>query len=198
MISFYESDLWRSFGQGHPGGRELTQELLEKSGLEKGAMVLDLFCGSGDSVALMTELSFSAFGFDRKNVIAYAKQKHPTLPENIWFCSNNESKIELPFEDQIFDALLCECSFSLIEDSSQLLDEVKRILKPQGYFLLSDLSYGEPFDLIDFKLVDWRDKTAYLKEFFAAWLWETGSLFPGTCRASHYFSAIYQILSTQI
>lgn len=45
----------------------------------------------------------------------------------------------LPFADQSVDVVLMECSFSKTWNPEQALREVLRVLKPEGWFLLSDL-----------------------------------------------------------
>ncbi|HZK29442.1 MAG TPA: class I SAM-dependent methyltransferase [Clostridia bacterium] len=197
MIPLYESELWRSFDLGHPGGESVTRSLLKRSGLGEGSAILDLCCGAGDSVSLMSELGITAAGVDRENVIDYAKEKYPNLPHSVWFCEQAQSNNQLPFEDQTFDAVLCECSFHLLDDSAYMLDEVRRVLREGGLFLLSDVCDGEPFDFSGFQLIDWQDETDQLKAFVARWMWETETRFPDNCRGSHYFSGIYRALSSK-
>lgn len=197
MTRLYESDLWRSFDFGHPGGEQTTRSILERSGLGEGSAILDLCCGAGDSVALMIARGMSATGIDRENVIAHAKEKYHDLPHSVWVCAQAEPSEKLPFEDQTFDAVLCECSFHLLNDSALVLDEVRRVLKPGGLFLLTDVCDGEPFDLPGFQLIDWQDETDQLKAFVARWIWKTETSFPNNCRGSHYFSGVYKALSSK-
>ena len=45
----------------------------------------------------------------------------------------------LPFEDGSFDALLCECSFSLFGESERCLREFARVLKKGAALVMSDI-----------------------------------------------------------
>ncbi len=76
MTDLYDSEQWHRFDLGHPGGKAMTESLLARSGLKKGSRILDLCCGTGDSVALLNSLGMSAFGVDRDSVILRAQEKH--------------------------------------------------------------------------------------------------------------------------
>lgn len=193
MNSLYDSNTWHDFGCGHPGGLETTRSLLERSGLKEGARVLDLACGSGDSVAAMRERGLQPFGLDRPSVIARAQQKYPDFPDRTWHAWQDDPWQPFPIAEATVAAVLCECSFSLFAHPQNVLREIRRVLMPNGVLLISDVSTGEPFDLAGFRLLTWQDETAQLKAFVARWIWETGTIFPRTCRGNHYFSAIYHV-----
>lgn len=155
MRAFYESPQWRSFGLGHPGGEASTRRLLELSQLPKGSRVLDFGCGAGASVRLLEQLGYFAFGVDRGE------------------CWTGD-----------FDAVLCECTLSLIEDKSARLSSFPDIL------LVSDVYDGEAPSFEGFELFCFEDRALDYKSFAAKWLWETGTKFP--CSGSGYFLAVYR------
>jgi arsenite methyltransferase len=45
----------------------------------------------------------------------------------------------LPFKNRSFDALFCECVFSILEDGAAALQECGRVLKEGGFLIISDL-----------------------------------------------------------
>ena len=47
-----------------PGGLELTTQLIESCGLSNGAHVLDLACGSGETLNYINEQRMKGIGFD--------------------------------------------------------------------------------------------------------------------------------------
>lgn len=189
MTGHYESEAWRTFDLGHPGGEETTRSLLTRSGLKAGASILDLCSGSGDSVNFLQREGFYAKGVDRPGVLGHARAKYPHLSE---FFSPWEGGDKLPFPDQSFDGVLCECSLSLFQDKEAILGEVQRVLKKEGLFLLSDMTDQMPQELSGFSLLDWQDESRHLKAFIARWLWTTGTPYPRTCQGAYYYSGIYK------
>ena len=189
MTGHYESEAWRTFDLGHPGGEETTRSLLTRSGLKAGASILDLCSGAGDSVNFLQKEGFYAKGVDRPGVLGHAKAKYPHLNE---FFIPWEGGDRFPFPDQSFDGVLCECSLSLFQDKEDILGEVRRVLKKEGIFLLSDMTDQMPQDFPGFSLLDWQDESLHLKAFIARWLWTTGTPYPKTCEGAHYYSGIYK------
>lgn len=190
MTRFHESDDWRTFDLGHPGGAETTRSLIERSGLREDARILDLCCGAGDSLMILQDQKMETWGADRQKVLDHALTKYPKLDKTSlcpW-----EGGQAFPFPDHFFDAVLCECSYSLLEDKEQVLKEVTRVLKEEGLFLVQDMTEGRPFTLQGFDLTDWRDESAHLKTFLARWIWMTEKQYPQSCKGDRYFSGIYK------
>lgn len=189
MTCHYESEAWRTFDLGHPGGSETTGWLLKNSQLES-ADILDFCCGSGDSLIRLKQEGHRARGIDRPGVLAYAKKKHPQLKEaNLipW-----EEGQRLPFEDQSFDGILSECSLSIMEDQNRIVEELHRVLRGGGLLLISDMTDGGPYQLSHFDLLDWSDQSHQIKPFVARWIWMTGTRYPRTCEGDRYFCGIYR------
>lgn len=183
-MGFYDSPLWREFSMGHPGGEESTRWLL--SHVPPGGRLLDLCCGLGDSSAVAGSLGLDVTGIDMGSVLKHAGEKHPDLHLIRW-----EGGL-LPFADDCFDAVLCECSLSLMENRDAVLSELRRVLRDDGVFLVSDIYDGNAAPLIPgFRCIAYEDRTGDLKEFAVRWLWETGKPFPGDYGSSRYFAAAY-------
>lgn len=83
--------------------------------------VLDIGCGSGCLCSSLNEAGFDCIGVD----------KNADGKLYVRGCAE-----KLPFDDESFDAVVMECTFSLCESSSA--KEVIRVLKKGGYFVLSD------------------------------------------------------------
>ncbi len=121
-----------------PGGFIITERGLSLCTLAPGARVLDIGCGTGDTVRHLRErYGFEAQGVDR-DPAAMAGRAHLT-------CAPGEA---LPFLDACFEGVLMECSFSVVDDPRRVLAEARRVLAPGGWLVLSDVhARGEAADL---------------------------------------------------
>jgi len=122
-----------------PGGLELTARAVASAGLGAGMTVLDLGCGSGDSVRYLRTLGIDAIGIDfRPNT---EKTQDHSLPACAHVVARAE---ELPFPDCSVDGVMAECSMSLIEDLDSVLAECARVLKDRGHLIITDLYARQP------------------------------------------------------
>jgi len=111
-----------------PGGLEITGRALEFCAFLPGARILDIGCGSGMTVKyLRNTMNLDASGID-----IYIDSER----ENHLITASGEA---VPYGSSFFDGVLMECSFSLMENQVAVLREIKRVLKPAGYLVISDL-----------------------------------------------------------
>lgn len=106
----------------HPGGLRLTARAVRLASLGKGARILDVGCGDGDTVRYLQEQGFYAKGIDH-------------------------SAEKLPFESEGFDCVTLECVLSILEDAGAALREARRVLRSNGRLLVSDVFAGSPYAL---------------------------------------------------
>ena len=159
-----------------PGGFELTEQLVRLAKLKPGARILDVGCGFGGSVAYLSSLGYRVTGIDISE--ALLEHGRELYPDHRLFVSNAEY---MPFEDETFDALLFECSLSLM-DMDAVLTEALCILRPSGKLLISDVFYhsaeefGKLLRLYGFEVTRIKDKTNVFEEFVAQLIMSTGSV----------------------
>ena len=111
-----------------PGGLSLTEHALELCLLPQGASVLDVACGDGDTVEFLRgERKFDAYGVDAN------------APNGAKPYIQKAAADSLPFGEGRFDAIFCECSFSLFHAPEAVLREFSRVLKNGGSLIMSDL-----------------------------------------------------------
>lgn len=139
---------------------EHSQRYLFVSKFTKNKVVLDLGCGEGyGSIILKKAGAIKVIGLDNDQSIIKMAQKKYSLP-SVSFKKGDAYK--LPFRDQFFDLVV---SLELIEhlaNQQKFLNEVKRVLKPQGVFFLSTpnkINYRgltSPFHCHEFTLKELR------------------------------------------
>jgi ubiquinone/menaquinone biosynthesis C-methylase UbiE len=126
----------------HPGGLALTSELAHLCSISRGARVLDVACGTGES-AIHVSRSFGAevVGLDQsQDLLTRASGKVAGSGLPVALCRGDAHA--LPFSDGAFDVAICECTLCLL-DKSMALGEMVRVVRPGGYVGIHDLYWRE-------------------------------------------------------
>ncbi|CCH33127.1 methyltransferase domain-containing protein [Actinosynnema sp. NPDC047251] len=118
----------------------LTDLVIDKLAVERGARVLDLGCGIGRPAVRLAErtgaevvgVSVSAKDVARAGETAAAAG----LADKVSF--RLADAMELPFEDGSFDAVFALGSMGHMPDRGDALKEVARVLRPGGRVVLTD------------------------------------------------------------
>lgn len=122
-----------------PGGFSLTDRAADWIGMLPGWRVLDVGCGLGASVKRFR----SRYGASAWGVEPSARQIEQAGKMKGLVRAYGD---QLPFRSGVFDALFCECVFSLFDDRPGGLREWHRVLGPSGFLVLSDLYASQPCD----------------------------------------------------
>ena len=127
-----------------PGGFALTRQMFQFAGIEipeAGAAetestdpavpfrVIDIGCGAGGTMRWLSEHcpGWQISGSD----------KNPDVYEPGWIETGCAEK--LPYPDQTADIILMECRKSKAAEPAAALKEAYRVLKPEGWLLMSDM-----------------------------------------------------------
>lgn len=129
---------WLSLGQ-HRIWKQMT---VKWSAAKSGDTCLDLCCGSGDltfQLARRVGKQGKVYGVDfSSNLLATAKQrcqKYYPQPPITWIEAN---VLNLPFEDNKFDAITMGYGLRNVKDITRSLQEINRVLKPGGKAAILD------------------------------------------------------------
>ena len=117
----------------------------------EGARVLDLGCGAGRDVYLLSALvgeTGEVVGVDMtdeqlevaRRYQDYHRQQFGFAESNVRFLHGYLEELdELPLDDGYFDVVISNCVINLCTDKPAVLNSVKRLLKPGGEFYFSDV-----------------------------------------------------------
>lgn len=112
------------------------RETLQRVVIQPQDRVLDLGCGTGSLLGRLYDRfpETSLVGLDPSaEMLSVARQK---LPASVDFRLGNADGI--PFEHESFDVLISTNAFHYFRHPSQAIQEMIRVLKPQGSLIITD------------------------------------------------------------
>ena len=109
--------------------------LIVEDHIASGDRVLDLCCGQGTLTAMISQSGASVVGLDfSPEMIANARLAAPDA-EIV-----TGDAMAMPFGDAEFDTVVCNFGMMHIPDQPKALNEVRRVLKPDGEFVMATWS----------------------------------------------------------
>jgi ubiquinone/menaquinone biosynthesis C-methylase UbiE len=111
--------------------------LLEEKGSPlSGKKVLDMGCGDGVLTYLLWQTGSESYGVDlSEEAVLFSKHKHQALKSSASFFV--ESCTHTHFETAYFDAVVVSDVIEHLSEPTLLLLEIQRVLKPQGWAVIS-------------------------------------------------------------
>ena len=126
----------------HPGGAALTRQLAGYLGLQPGHRVLDVASGPGSTALLLArehDVQVDGVDLGEKNLDrASAAAEAAGLAGRVRFRRGDAER--LPFPDQAFDAVVCECAFCTFPAKETAAAELARVLRPGGRAGITDVT----------------------------------------------------------
>lgn len=121
--------------------------------LVKGDRILDLCCGTGDIISIILDhhkFNLNIIGVDFSGKMLEIAQKRFVNNDNVTLIQADASK--MPFDDDYFDHIIISFGLRNLEDISNNLKEINRVLKKGGSFV--SLDFGKPLNYFFKSLFD--------------------------------------------
>ena len=132
------------FDQLHAGGREATRTLAQMANLRPGMQVLDIGSGvGGPARTLAAEYGCQVVGLDLTEAFCEAAElltNKVGLGNQVAF--KQGSALDLPFDDESFDAVWTQNTIMNIDDKAKVFAEAHRVLRPRGILALEAIMLG--------------------------------------------------------
>ena len=127
----------------HIGGVKATEEMVELCHIGEGSYVLDVGCGAGVTPSFIAKkYGCKVVGVD---ILEGMIQKSKERTEREGIADRVEFRVadaqDLPFEDNLFDAVITESVTAFPEDKALAVREYARVTKPGGYVGLNESTW---------------------------------------------------------
>jgi arsenite methyltransferase len=127
----------------HLGGVEATEELVELCHIGEGNYVLDVGCGVGMTPCFIAKRhGCRVVGVDIAGAMverSRERARREGVTDRVEFRVADAQ--DLPFEDDLFDAVITESATAFPEDKQSAVNEYVRVTKPGGYIGLNESAW---------------------------------------------------------
>jgi ubiquinone/menaquinone biosynthesis C-methylase UbiE len=139
--------------------RQHALEMVQAA-VPRPSMILDAGCGTGDIAAQLMECGHEVWGVDiAEPMIRLARER----------CGSDRFRVgdleQMPFEDNMFDAVVCLGVIEYLDSDEQALREMWRVLKPGGTAVIATPNAISPLQLLDRALLVLMPVAAPLYDF---------------------------------
>ena len=106
-----------------------------------GGRVLDIACGAGGDVAQLVPNGWEAHGIEPSaTMLGFARERNAGAEEVVVLTRGIAEA--LPYADETFDRVMCKGSFDHFARPREAMEEIRRVLKPKGRFVMSLANFG--------------------------------------------------------
>jgi ubiquinone/menaquinone biosynthesis C-methylase UbiE len=119
---------------------------------DAGAKVLEVAPGPGYLAIELAKRGFSVTGVElSEDFVIIEKRNAAEADVSVDFMQGNASALPLP--DETFDFIICSAAFKNFSEPLKALQEMHRVLKPNGTALVIDMNYNATKEDIDAEML---------------------------------------------
>jgi SAM-dependent methyltransferase len=138
----------------HLGGVAATEALIDLCKIGTDSYILDVGCGVGVTACYLAQKTgCKVMGID---IVPAMVEKSRQRAERLGLKEQVDFRVadvqNLPFEDQLFDAVISESVTAFPPDKRKAVNEYARVTKPGGYIGLNEstwMKYPPPQEMVD-------------------------------------------------
>ncbi|MCG8634539.1 MAG: methyltransferase domain-containing protein [Desulfobacterales bacterium] len=121
-----------------PGGFILTRRAADFCNFSRKDRILDAGCGHGMTLRYLKDtFKINATGVDPDPAVSNAASGR--LKSSALISLVRAGLPRLPFRSGLFNGIFCECVLSLVKDREACLEDLYRVMAPNGRLVLTDL-----------------------------------------------------------
>lgn len=126
--------------------------------------ILDLGCGDGYILSMFSKKN-DCFGIDKRDKLTIDSKN------SIKFCKIDLDVNKLPYNDDHFDLIICAQVIEHLRNTDYVLSEVNRVLKKDGFLILSFPNINQPLSILIQMFLDYppifaaRYKAPHIRDF---------------------------------
>ena len=129
--------------------KEIVFNFIEKIDYKKNKKVFDLGCGTGQYLLQLSSLGLECYGADISEEMLQSTRKKLTSLDVSDVTLINSDCYNLPFEDNFFDLIICIGVLEYLDDEKKALKEIKRLLRPGGFVIVTFPNFYKLRNLIN-------------------------------------------------
>lgn len=124
---------------------ETVLDKTAEQAIQHGGKLLDIGCGTGNLLAKLKQQGYEEVGIGVDQSLTMLMQAKRKLPTTLFY---QGTFLNLPFAQGSFDTITTSFAFHHCDEQERVLaiKEMKRVLRPQGRIIITDLLFEHPQD----------------------------------------------------
>jgi SAM-dependent methyltransferase len=130
----------------HIGSMQATEELIELCRIGDGTYILDVGCGVGATPCYLAKTyNCRVVGVDLlERMVEQSRERARTMGVEDRVEFRVADARDLPFDDDLFDAVIVESVNVFFKDKRRAMDEYVRVTRPGGYVGITEMTWLKP------------------------------------------------------